>query len=151
MSQTWKMICCMSAPGPEDRDVTVITAIIYYIPVAAAIEVYVPSIRSCTPINLRLVPMPTLAQLQQIAEERVAGYHELRNLPTPRSVRLEFRVPREDELIPAEPPRAERFASSFGYTLQGFGHIDPGYVRSPGGRLPGTEPVECPRNWFSEH
>ena len=140
----------MTAPVPEDRDATVVPAIIYFIPAAAAIEVDVPSIRSCTPINLLLEPLPTRTQLQEIAKERLTGYYALRKQPTPGPVRLEFRVPRDDELVPADPPRAERFASRLGYTLPGFGHIDPGYVRSLEGRLPGAEPIECPHSWFSE-
>lgn len=136
----------MNASAPEPIGSTAITAIVYYIWAAHALEMYVPSIRSCTSVNLRFEPIPTRKELEDDAEERITNYYARQGKPRPAGpVRLEFRVPREDELVPAAPPHP---AGRVGYGVPRFGHIDPGYVRSPTERLPGTEPVECPANWF---
>jgi hypothetical protein len=141
----------MNATAPQTGGPPAVTAIVYYIPAAAAIELYVPSIRSCTPINLRHDRIPSRKELQEHADERVTNYYARQGTPRPAGpVQLEFRVPREDELIPADPPQQVRWSSPLGYTVPCFGHIDPGYVRSHTRRLPGAEPVDCPPNWFKE-
>ncbi|SKU94495.1 Uncharacterised protein [Mycobacteroides abscessus subsp. bolletii] len=123
-----------------------ITALVYFIPAAATIELYVPSIRSCAPIHVRHDGMPTLQELVDDAEDIVARHFATRNRPRPAErVRLEFRVPREDEMLDPAPPHP---AGRVGYGVPGFGHIDPGYIRSARHRPPGSEPVPCPAAWF---
>lgn len=125
----------------------VIEAIVYYIPAAASIELYVPSIRSCTPIHLRVDGMPSRAELEADAEDIVDRHFAMPGrIRPPGHVQLEFRVPRDDEMLEPAPPHP---AGRVGYGVQGFGHIDPGYIRSTQPRPPGTEPVPCPTSWFT--
>lgn len=133
--------------GPANAEPVV--AIVYYIPAASAVELYVPSIRACTPFNLRNEPVPSRSQLQEYAEQDIASHYGRHAKDRPAGpVQLEFRPPREDEMITADPPGP---AGRPGYSSPSFGHIDPGYVRSHQPRPAGTEPVECPQRWFAEH
>lgn len=122
------------------------TALVYYMPAAATLELYLPAIGSCYVTDLRSEPVPTVEQLVESAEEAVAR-HCLAHSKTPPTdpVKLEFRVPRDDELQPAAPPSP---AGHVGYWSSSTGHVDPGYVASPQPRGHGAKPVVCPQEWF---
>ncbi|WP_457181023.1 hypothetical protein [Mycobacteroides abscessus] len=127
-------------------DTAVIEALIYYIPAAKTIEVYMPSIRWCTPIHLHTTKMPTRDELLATAQEMVdRHFTRLGHTQSPVSVHLAFRVPNEDEMQEPAPPS---LAGRVGYGVPGFGHIDPGYIRSTRRRPPGSEPIPCPSSWF---
>lgn len=137
---------------PADESDAAITAIVYYMPAAASIELYIPSIRSCAPYDLRHGgDLPTHRQLLDCAEERLAQHYEARKSPQPTGrVELQFRVPHEDELVDEAPPAPYAVTASFGYGVPGFGHIASGFIRTVTPRRPGTGPVPCPERWFAQ-
>lgn len=136
---------------PAEQGDQVITAIVYYMPAAASIELYIPSIRSCAPYDLRRGgALPTRRQLSDCAEERLAQHYEARKSPRPAGrVELQFRVPHDDELVDEVPPTSN-LVSAFGYGVPGFGHIASGFIRTAAPRRPGTGPVPCPDRWFTQ-
>lgn len=131
--------------GSDAGTTQVIEALVYYIPAAAMIELYVPSIRWCTPIPLQTSHIPTHDELLANAEEMVERHFSRLGQPQP-PVRLAFRVPNNDEMQEPDPPS---ISGRFGYGVPGFGHIDQGYVRSAHKRPPGSAPIACPSSWFS--
>lgn len=125
----------------------VIEAIVYLIPAASTIELYIPAIRSCAPVHLQTTGVPTLQTLVADAEEIVDRHYAARTQPRPPGyVHVTFRVPREDEMLDPAPPHP---GGRVGYGVPGFGYIDPGYIRSTRPRPPGAEPVPCPARWFT--
>lgn len=137
---------------PADESDAAITAIVYYMPAAASIELYIPSIRSCAPYDLRHGgDLPTHRQLLDCAEERLTQHYEARKSLRPAGrVELQFRVPHEDELVDEAPPTPYAVTGSFGYGVPGFGHIASGFIRTATPRRPGTGPVPCPELWFAQ-
>lgn len=114
-----------------------ITALVYYIPAAGMVELYLPALSTCAPFDIRHDAIPTKDHLRETAQQ-AAGK---------RRVRLEFRPPREEEL--GDAPSANPLTGTVGYGVPGFGHILPGWVRTATPRLPGTAAVSCPPSWFT--
>ncbi|SHU69405.1 Uncharacterised protein [Mycobacteroides abscessus subsp. abscessus] len=133
-------------PRSEAGATSVIEALVYHIPAAKTIEVYMPTIRWCTPIHLHTTGIPTRDELLATAQEMADRHFARLGHPQPPArVRLAFRVPNEGEMQEPAPPT---LAGRVGYGVYGFGHIDPGYIRSTKPRPPGSEPVPCPSSWF---
>lgn len=136
-------------------DADTVTAIVYYLPAAAALELYLPAYRHCRITDLRSEPVPTIDELVWCAELAAANHclHEPQKLPTG-PVDLQFRVPHEDELLPAGPASPAGRVGYWTWTRLGnftsldAGHIDPGFVISPEPRSPEAQPVVCPKEWF---
>lgn len=134
-------------PMTTDAQGAVIEAIVYLIPAAATIELYIPSIRSCSPIHLHTTEVPTLQVLAADAGEMVDRHYAARKQPRPLGqLQVTLRVPREDELLDPGPRHP---SGRVGYAVPGFGNIDPGYIRSARPRPPGAAPVLCPSSWFT--